>query len=114
MGATHTLSYLITGVLSVVAILFLSPVAKFLDLDPALILLLLIYLFSGGTINISQSENRYCYDYRAIWQGLEFLAIRLSFLALVLALSKWLIITDKSDGLLELLSRNFQHHRIGR
>ena len=32
---------------------------------------------------------------RAIWQGLEFLAIRLSFLALVLALSKWLIITDK-------------------
>ena len=64
VGATHTLSYLITGVLSVVAILFLSPVAKFLDLNPALILLLLIYLFSGGTINISQSENRYCYDYK--------------------------------------------------
>ncbi len=64
VGATHTLSYFITGILTIVAIIFIAPISNILDMSPTLIIILSIYLFSGGTINISQSENRYLYDYK--------------------------------------------------
>lgn len=64
VGATHTLTFLLTAIFSLVSFVFISPVSTFLDMSPLLILILSVYLFSGGTINIAQSENRYCYDYK--------------------------------------------------
>ena len=64
VGATHTLSYLITGIFSAIALVFISPVSKALDMNPLLMVLLLLYLFAGGTVNLAQSENRYQYDYK--------------------------------------------------
>ena len=66
VGATHTLSYLITGIFSAIALVFISPVSKALDMNPLLMVLLLLYLFAGGTVNLAQSENRYQYDYKKI------------------------------------------------
>ena len=33
-------------------------------MNPLLMVLLLLYLFAGGTVNLAQSENRYQYDYK--------------------------------------------------
>lgn len=64
VGATHTLSFIITGALFAISIFFMDPVSNFLEMSPLLVVLLFTYLFSGGLINIAQSENRYRYDYK--------------------------------------------------
>lgn len=64
VGATHVLSFMITFVLWSICACFIKPVVAFTNMNELLIMLLFVYLFTGGTVLITQSENRYTYAYQ--------------------------------------------------
>ena len=64
VGSTHTLSYLVTSVLFLLSVIFIGPISNLLDMNNALVIILFFYLYSGGTVLLRQSENRYKYDYK--------------------------------------------------
>ena len=64
VGSMQLLALLVTGLVSILTICFLKPVAKFMELSPILVILLILYLISSPAIEFTQTKYRYEYDYK--------------------------------------------------
>ena len=64
VGSMQVLSFLFTGVLCIVSLPFLSPIAKAFELNENLVLILMVFLLFHPVINFMQSKFRYSYKYK--------------------------------------------------
>ena len=64
IGSMQLLSGLFTVVLFVVGIVFIKPISNLVEMEPALLLLLAIYLFFSPAITFAQAKYRYQYRYK--------------------------------------------------
>lgn len=64
VGSMQLLSAAVTAVLGVIGIVFINPIAEFMELNPNLVLLLIVYLFFAPSISFTQSKFRYQYKYK--------------------------------------------------
>ncbi len=64
IGSMQTLSVIITAVITGVMVAFLEPVSDFMELTPALCILMCIYLLLGPVTAFAQNGFRYTYKYK--------------------------------------------------
>ena len=64
IGSMQLLSAVVTGGISLVLLVFLKPVSHFFELDPLLVVLLVVYLFFSPAIAFVQNGYRYRYQDR--------------------------------------------------
>ena len=64
IGASYVLVSLITGTMFLLVLLFSTWFEKTMSMPFPLIVILFIYLLTGGKVSIFQSKNRYLYEYK--------------------------------------------------
>lgn len=64
IGAMQTFSACVVAIMTIVAIAFLDVIAGWLELDKALVFILLIYLLFSSAVQFSQSKFRFQYKYK--------------------------------------------------
>lgn len=64
IGAMETFSACVVAIMTIIAIAFLDVIAGWLQLDKALVFILLIYLLFSSVIQFSQSKFRFQYKYK--------------------------------------------------
>lgn len=65
VGSMQLLSFLTTIAVSGLSLFLLKPIAKFMELNEMLVLMLMLYLLFAPTISFTQSKYRYQYQYKA-------------------------------------------------
>ena len=87
IGSMQLLSAVVTGGISLVLLVFLKPVSRFLELDPLLVVLLVVYLFFSPAIAFVQNGYRYRYQYKQNIAIAWYTALTTVAISLVLVLS---------------------------
>lgn len=64
VGSMQLLSVIVTAGLCAIASLFIEPLAKFMELNESLVLILMLYLLFAPAISFTQSKFRYQYRYK--------------------------------------------------
>ena len=64
VGSMQLLSLLWSVCVSLICLIFINPISKFLELNVTLTILLLVYLIFAPSITFTQSRYRYSYKYK--------------------------------------------------
>lgn len=64
IGSIQLLSAIVTFLFAIIALIFIEPLAKFMELNEIALVLLIIYLFFSPAINFFQNGFRYRYRYK--------------------------------------------------
>lgn len=87
IGAMQVLSACTSAVISILALVFLHPVSRLLELSAIGTVLLIIYLFFGPAIMLYQNSYRYHYKYRQNIAIAWFIALGVTLFSLILILT---------------------------
>ena len=83
IGSMQLLSFLVTAIFCVIAIVFLNPIANFLELSENAVFLLMMYLLAVPAITYKQNGYRYRYQYKQNIAIAWFLGLATVFFSLI-------------------------------
>ncbi len=94
IGSMQLLSGLFTSLLFIVGIIFVDPISDLTEMEPALLILLAIYLFFSPVITFAQARYRYQYKYKenigiTFFNSLSTIVLTLCFLLFIFDSNKY-------------------------